>query len=173
MTEKEVMDQLPGARDLGEASLIPKDIHSIIRQIPLFQDLSASELQALEHFLYVYKVKRGAVVFREGEPTDYMLIVAEGAVRILKRDEHNEEKLIAVAERGNTLGEMALLDGGPRSATCVADQDTTFIALTRSRFGELTQAYPVLALRVLIRLGSALSRRLRRVNEQLVELLDV
>ncbi len=161
------------SRDLGELSLVPKDIHQVLKSLPLLQDLDGDELRALQYFMQIYTVKQGTVVFREGEPTNHLLIVVEGAVRITKKSDQGSERTLGLADRGKTLGEMAMLDGGPRSASCIANLDTVFVALTRERFHELTRAHPAVAVKILRQLGSTLSRRLRHTSKQLVEHLEM
>jgi CRP/FNR family transcriptional regulator, cyclic AMP receptor protein len=153
--------------------LAPREADQLLRQIPLFKDLDAGEIKAVSSFFSTYRVEAGTVVFREGEPSDHLLIVADGAVRVQKRAYDNVEKILGIVDRGKILGEMALADGGPRSATCVAVKDTLFVTLTRSQFGDILNAHPIAGAKILCRLASSMSRRLRSTSQQLVDYLEV
>jgi CRP/FNR family transcriptional regulator, cyclic AMP receptor protein len=166
-------NQLPSLQDLGELRDFSQDILLTVSHTSLFQELEANEIQFLARFMRVYRADKGAVVFREAERGDYMLLVATGSVEIFKRNDHGQDKPMGVAGQGKTLGEMSLIDGNPRSATCIALQDSIFVALTRSGVDELAHAHPRVGIKILLRLASILSERLRRSTAQLVEFLDV
>lgn len=97
--------------------------------------------------------KQGETIFKEGDPADCMFAVVDGAVEILLRG--------AVVERivaGGVFGEMALIDGQPRSATAVAAADSSIAAISEKRFIRLVEVTPRFALQMM----QVITERLRR-----------
>ena len=100
--------------------------------------------------------RTGEIIFKEGEPGDNMYVVMEGAVDI----KVGEEKFI-VAQPGDILGEMALIDSSARSATAVARTNCKLIAIDEKRFIFLIQQTPFFAIYVM----RVLVERLRIMNK--------
>ncbi len=83
----------------------------------------------------VFRAVEGVEVIREGDGGDFMLIVVEGRIEVRKQDRWNTPQLIAAIEPGRVLGEMSMIDGEPRFATCVAAQPTLVAVLDRAEPG--------------------------------------
>ncbi len=98
---------------------------------------------------------RGQTIFREGEPGDRLYIVVEGQVDVLIDDQ-----LLETVQPGGILGEMALVDDKPRSATAVARVDCVLTPISRQHFLTLVQHTPLFALQVM----RVMADRLRRAN---------
>src|SRR5688572_10469125 len=99
----------------------------------------------------------GTLIFTEGSPGREMFIVRTGKV-ILK----SGARVLEEVEAGGTVGEMALIDPAPRSASAVAGPDCTVTAVTEHTFQDLVKRVPGLALEVM----RLITRRLRKANEQ-------
>ncbi len=87
---------------------MPMDIASIIDGLELFQDFSYADLKTLGRYLKPLDKAKGEVVFAEGDPGDYMLILAEGKLSVFKGGEHGAQ-LLSHEGRGRIVGEMAPL----------------------------------------------------------------
>ncbi len=74
----------------------------------------------------VYHAQPGQTIIREGDIGDYMLLVIRGEVDIYKKNLMGEQQLMTSVTPGMTLGEMSMIDGEPRFATCIALKETTF-----------------------------------------------
>lgn len=98
----------------------------------------------------------GQVIFQEGEPGDLMYVVQAGKVSI-----HRNDTPIDMAEPGDIIGEMALIDERPRSATAIAATDCTLVPIDEQRFAFLVQQTPHFALTVM----RVMANRLRRYME--------
>lgn len=107
----------------------------------------------------------GAVLFEEGEPGDDMYIVVAGEIEIRRRV-GGSERVLAVLAAGEFFGEMAILNGRPRSATAVARSDARLLVIDGTTFEAMLRARPEIALRMI----RALSTRLDSANQH-VELL--
>jgi CRP-like cAMP-binding protein len=117
----------------------------------------------LERFARDYKA--GAVLFEEGQPGDYMYVVQSGEVEI-RRQVGETERVLAVLVPGDFLGEMAILNARPRSATAVVRSNARLLVIEGKTFEAMLRARPEIALRII----KALALRLENANQQ-VELL--
>ncbi len=101
-----------------------------------------------------------------------MLMIIEGRVEVMKRDRWNTRQAIAVVDAGKTLGEMSMIDGEPRFATCIADQPTMIAVLNRENLARIIVEQPMLGAKILMEFVLMLSQRLRATSTRLVGLLD-
>lgn len=132
-------------------------------------DFTWPEIESIAGHLRLERRRKGEVICREGETVPSLFIIAEGSVSVLKHDAGDREKLLARLGPGQTLGEMALLDGQPRSATAVAAQDVSLLVFTRGELERLSEQTPRLAVKVLWKLARFLSQRLRQTSGALAE----
>lgn len=128
-----------------------------------------AEIEALAAHLQIRRRARGEEVCREGEAEPALFIIAQGSVAIMKHDAEDREKLLAKLGPGQTIGEMALLDGQPRSATAVAAEDLVLLVFTRAELDRLVEAKPRLGVKLLWKLARFLSQRLRQTSGALAE----
>ena len=111
------------------------------------------------------RFRRGEVLFHEGDPGDALFVVASGAVKVFLPSEDGEEAILATLRRGDFLGELALLDGAPRSASAVALEATETLALPREQFLALVAAEPAIRDALLALLAGELRRLTTHVAE--------
>jgi CRP-like cAMP-binding protein len=117
----------------------------------------------LERFARDFKA--GSVLFEEGQPGDYMYVVQSGEVEI-RRQVGETERVLAVLTPGDFLGEMAILNSRPRSASAVVRTNARLLVIEGKTFEAMLRARPEIALRII----KALALRLENANQQ-VELL--
>ena len=98
---------------------------------------------------------QGQTIFREGDPGDQLYIVAEGQIDIV-----TDSQLLETVRPGGILGEMALIDDKPRSATAIARTDCVLAPVSRQHFLALVERTPLFALQVM----RVMAERLRRAN---------
>ena len=121
-------------------------------------------------------VRTGLIVMEEGEDaeTDYMALVLEGEVRAESgTGVAGEEVVVSVFGPGSLIGEMGLLDGAPRSATCTALSDLKLATLSRDALMGLIEEHPATAARLLLSISKGLADRLRESNRRLRTLTQV
>jgi len=99
-------------------------------------------------------------------------MLVEGKVEVLKRDRWNTPQLIAQVEAGKTLGEMSMIDGEPRFATCIAVEPTLVAVLDRENLARIIVEQPMLGAKILMELVLMLSQRLRSTSSRLLQLID-
>ena len=172
MAEVVKSSRLSQLEHLGEATQFASQIHSLITYSPLFENFNVSEVRLMSHFMQVYRAETGIEVIREGDPGDFMMLVLEGKIEVLKRDRWNAPRLIAVLDPGKTVGEMSMIDGEPRFATCVASDRCLLAVLTRESLARIILEQPVLGAKILMELVLMLSQRLRQTSRRLVGYMD-
>lgn len=111
------------------------------------------------------------MVFHQGDPGDALFIVATGAIKISLPSETGEEAIIATVRAGDFFGELALLDGAPRSASATALEPTETLVLPRDRFRELVASEPAIRDALFAALAAELRRLTRHVEE--LHFLDI
>lgn len=133
------------------------------------QGLSRSDLLTLATFSRELRFPSGNYVFREGDPGREMYVVLEGRVRISRIFPDGGEEALAVFGRGAFFGEIALIDGQPRSADARAHEGpATVLVLDQSTISEVLSMDPAAALDFLRLLLRLLASRLREIDEKLV-----
>src|SRR5687767_11761288 len=168
----ERMQQLAHLEHLGDAVRFTDQIHALIPKCPLLENFSSAEVRLLAHFMEVYRAEAGVEMIHEGEGGDYMLMVLEGKVEVHKRDRWNTPQLLAAVDAGRTLGEMSMIDGQPRFATCLAAESTLIAVLDRENLARIIVEQPLLGAKILMELVLMLSQRLRATSQRLLGLLD-
>lgn len=123
-----------------------------LRGLPLFADLDERSLEAVAVLARETTVLAGEPIMLEGEPGDAFYVILAGTVRIEKGG-----RPVRSMTQGGFIGEIALLDGRPRTATAVAVTETRLLRLGQHEFERLVDTFPEVSTRV----RAAISRRLR------------
>jgi CRP/FNR family cyclic AMP-dependent transcriptional regulator len=140
---------------------------SALRSCRLFAGLDERTLDALVALLRPRRFRRGEIVFHLGDPGDALFVVTRGAIKItVPPDDGSESAILTTIEPGGFFGELALLDGAPRSATAQALGPTDTLLLRRDAFGALVDREPALRQALL----AALAQEIRRLTGQVGDL---
>ena len=142
-----------------------------LRNVSLFQSLSADELEPLAQMTITRTFNKDNVIILAEEEGDALFIIKKGQVKVSIVSEDGREVILSLLGDGTVFGELSLLDGKPRSANVVATEDTVLIMLRRQDFLQLVHKAPQIAIELLAELAS----RLRRTDRQIegLALLDV
>ena len=141
-------------------------------KVDLFKErgLSAAEMKLLATFSTEERFREGSMIFREGEKGDKLYIVLDGRVRISKFIPGVGEEALTVLDRGDFFGEMALIDDKVRSADAKAHEGgATVLSIDRATLNEILSMDPHASLQFLNLLCRMISRRLREINEKIVQ----
>lgn len=152
-----------------ERSLLIEDIGEMLMECDLFNNFHSAEAMAVAHYFNVSKIGEGETIFREGGDGTFMCIVNSGSVSILKANMDEETVAIATLRKGRAFGEMAVLDGERRSATCIAAMDCTLLTLTKDSLDKMLAETPRIAAKVIRVVAVSLSKRLRIADGKLVD----
>src|SRR5438552_4645528 len=155
-----------GTREMQQVTVKSED------KVDLFKErgLSAAEMKLLATFSSEERFREGSMIFREGEKGDKLYIVLDGRVRISKFIPGVGEEALTVLDRGDFFGEMALIDDKPRSADAKSHEgDATVLSIDRATLNEILSMDPHASLQFLNLLCRMISRRLREINEKIVQ----
>jgi CRP/FNR family cyclic AMP-dependent transcriptional regulator len=134
---------------------------NILARVDLFSTLDKKDLQLIAKSCQERSYSAGTTIFSQGDSGVGLYVIETGKVRItLARDPDRAEEVLSTLGVGDVLGEMALLDELPRSATAEAIEDTTALLLPVWDFRGILRSYPEIALKLL----GVLSRRLRKAE---------
>ncbi len=137
-----------------------------LRGCPLFRHCDDESLRAVVGTMRQRHFRRNEVIFHQGDPGDSLQVISSGSVKIVLPSSEGDEAIIATLHEGDFFGELALLDGEPRSATAAAVEPTETWSLPRDSFVELLDGRPGLRDALL----RALSAELRRLTVHVEEL---
>ncbi|MFL6300206.1 MAG: DUF1003 domain-containing protein [Terriglobales bacterium] len=141
---------------------MPADV-AVLQEAPLFALLDEQERRTLAEIIDVVNFDKGATIFSFGDVGDTLYIVQSGAVQVFVENYEGSKIILGENTRGDIFGEISLLDGGPRTATAVATEDTQLFALERQDLLDLITKHPHAAMDLLTVVG----RRLRATDEML------
>src|SRR3954466_773517 len=148
MAEAASQTRLSHLEELGEATQFAAQIPDLITYSALFENFNVAEIRLMSHFMRVYRAEIGVEVIREGDPGDYMMLLLEGRVEVLKRDRWNAPRLIAVLDPGAPVGERSMIDAEPRFATCAAADRCLLAVLSRESLARIILEQPVLGAKI-------------------------
>lgn len=155
------MSGVIATRPLGDA----------LASIPFFSGLDPASLESVGRGMRTRRFRRGEVIFHQGDPGDALFIVSSGAIKIVLPSETGDEAILATLRVGDVFGELALLDGAPRSATAVAIEPSETLVLPRDRFRDLLATEPAIRDALLASLAGELRRLTNHVEE--LHFLDI
>lgn len=137
-----------------------------LRQVPLFRSLSDKALLDLSAITIEQTHPPKSLVFKEGDKGDALYIVKTGKVNILKRNSSGVDSILVTLGKGALIGDMAIIDEQPRSASVATIQETTFLIITKDDFRTLLGEMPEISFQIL----KLTTERLRVTNTHLKEL---
>jgi CRP-like cAMP-binding protein len=151
----------PGERKSIETNLIPT-----LRRLPLFTDLSETQLATVAAHATLRRYEAGEFVFSEGDSCRELFIVREGTVRVFKTAPNGREQLISMERAGSSLAEIPLFDGDSYPASAQAATTTLLVRLDADTFRTICLQHPDVAMKVI----KVLAHRLRRMGNLVEEL---
>jgi CRP/FNR family cyclic AMP-dependent transcriptional regulator len=142
------------------------DLTHVLQSVDVFEGLSAQEIELVARICREQRFAKGQIITREGERGDEMYIITEGFVEVLLGEKPSSSARVVVSlGSGQVLGEMALLDQGPRSASLKATSDPTVLqVIQREHFEQLCQENTHIGYIVMRNLAADLSFKLRHRN---------
>jgi CRP/FNR family cyclic AMP-dependent transcriptional regulator len=134
------------------------DAANILKQTELFGHLDRSTLDATAPNWTTRTYQRGEIVFNQGDRGDALYILVEGVAKVFVTSEDGDQMVLVTLRPPATFGELALVDGLPRSASVEALERITVLVLGRRAWGELVEHHPELRAGLLTSLGALLRR---------------
>ena len=158
-------EHLLGYKTVRESGDLPT--LELLRRVPIFEELSRRELAAIERILHRREYVRNELIFRQGERGLGMYIVHNGVVLITS--EPDNLSLFEMKD-GDSFGEVALIDQGPRSATAVAKTDCIVSGFFQPDLFDLIARDSRLGMKIVLRIAGIVSQRLRLANDRVLAL---
>ena len=136
---------------------------ALLTDIPFFHFLDDNERVALAAQLEEVQLPEGQVLFNYGEPGDCLYVIRTGKAEVFFKDDTGTRIVLEIAGSGDVVGELSLLDGGPRTASVVVTEPLDALRLDRGDLDQFLRTHPAAAIDLL----SAMGRRLRVSAERL------
>ncbi len=143
------------------------DKGGLLANHPLFKELSSEVIDRIVSHAITRNVTKGTVLFRKGDPGSNFYAVCSGVVRISAPSELGKDAIFNLITPGEIFGEIALLDGGPRTADAAAIENCSLMIIERRDFMPIVREYPEVAMRLI----EVLCARLRRTTEQVEDVM--
>ena len=149
-----------------------EETRSFLINLPIFSSFNVDELSVFAKHMSFIHLQRGEHLFVEGDQGTFMGFVVNGILEVQKKADNGENITLARLTKGSSIGEMALIDKSPRSATVIARQATTVVTLTDKGFDLLAEKYPPLGIKVIQKIARLLSLNMRRTSSKLADLIQ-
>ncbi len=141
-----------------------------LMEYPIYRDFDAEDIEVLSAICGEKQYRDGAEVFSAGSPGDAMYIIKKGTVKVFI-ETPTRKKQVALLSEGEFFGELALIDGSPRSATVTAGGETSLIALSNEAYRKLKTQHAATGFKVTDVLLKYLSQRIRRTTKKAASLI--
>ncbi|MDQ3957277.1 MAG: Crp/Fnr family transcriptional regulator [Actinomycetota bacterium] len=145
----------------------PERAAKILAQTRMFSGIDVTTLERVAERCIERSYKKGQLIFHQGDPGESLFVVVEGFVKVLVPSPEGGEIVLVTLEPHATFGELALIDGGPRSASAEALGPTNLLVLTRATLLDLFADHPQLTDTLLRSFGAII----RRLTEQAADLV--
>jgi len=139
---------------------------SLLQSVPIFSDLSASDLNKIAERMVLRTFTKGQMILLEDDLGQTFFVIAGGSVKITRLSDDGREVILAMLGESDFFGEMSLLDGAGRSANVVALEASEVLTLARNDFLEILQDYPKISISLL----EELTQRIRKSDQQIESL---
>ncbi|HKB52809.1 MAG TPA: cyclic nucleotide-binding domain-containing protein [Ramlibacter sp.] len=167
-----------GLQILGPCERL-SECRELMVESALLRDFTPAEAELLGSCMLRIGARPGQLLIAEGEGSDWLMVLLRGTVDIGKRKvgaesdsrEPGDTTRLAVFREGAVIGEMSMLDGEPRYASCWALSEVEAGVLARAAVAHLIEQHPAVGAKLLVKLTQLLAQRLRNSSNQLVKLL--
>jgi CRP-like cAMP-binding protein len=156
---------MPASAD-SKAARRPPDKLSLLRNHVLFRDLPPPIIGRIGSYMKIRKIPRGATIFTKGDPGTGLIGVLQGSVKISIASADGRDIVLNIIQAGEIFGEIALLDGHPRTADATAMSECELMVIERRDFMQFLRTQPDMTLKFI----EILCARLRRTSEQVQDL---
>ena len=139
---------------------------SLLQSVPIFSDLSPSDLNKIAERMIQRAYSKGQMILLEDDLGQTFFVIGGGSVKITRLSDDGREVILAMLGESDFFGEMSLLDGAGRSANVVALESSEVLTLSRNDFLEILQEYPKISISLL----EELTQRIRKSDQQIESL---
>ena len=140
-------------------------MHELAR-VPLFERLSSGELEKLATLTSRKRFPSQTAVFFQDDPSDSLYVVLSGSAKVFRTSEDGRDRIMTTLRVGDAFGELAMIEGQPRSATVETLEPTELLSLSRKDFARFAGEHPDF----LYKLLQSMCERVRKINEDVLDL---
>jgi CRP/FNR family transcriptional regulator, cyclic AMP receptor protein len=151
----------------GAARSVPSSKLAVLRKHPIFCDLDAEAFDQLCRYAKHTTLKRGATIFSKGDPGNSLIAVISGTVKISVSSAGGRSAILNLIGPGETFGEVAVLDGQPRTADATANTNCEIFVIDRREFLPFVRSHPALAMKFI----ELLCTRIRWTSDQVEQVI--
>jgi CRP-like cAMP-binding protein len=148
---------------------ISEAIIDFLINIPMFDKLKGTELRTIAKHMNITELRAREILFKEGDKGDYVCFVVAGELEVIKKTAKDTYVPLTKMHKGRSIGEMAIIDDFPRSATVKAITHCTLVILTRRGFDLILEEHPTIGVKILKGIARLLSQSLRQTSSRLVD----
>lgn len=152
-----------------EHSSLLDEIRDMLLNSPLLSNFPPGEILSAARYFSLNHAVQDDVIFNEGDMGTFMCLIIDGNISVQKSNLEGKNIDLANLPGGRTFGEMAVLDGERRSATCIAATDSTLLILSKDSLEKMILESPTIAAKVIRAIAVSLSRRLRMADGKMVD----
>ena len=143
-----------------------------LQHVNILSTLTMNEINEILHYFNIVDIKKNKTLFEQGDAGDAMYIVIKGKViSTINLPDGNVQK-IAEFEKGDFFGDMSIIEQAPRSATCKAIENTSLFEIDEKEFFELMDKYPDISIKIMHKMLSIITFRLRNASEFLLDMVQ-
>ena len=141
-----------------------------LKNLLFFSYLSTEQMEKIMTYIETMELSAGEILFEEGEKGDYVCFIISGSLEVMKMTTwQNLTTVIATLYEGSCIGEMALIDHAPRSASIRAYEKTKLAILTQKAFDVMVESEPELGVNILKGVAQTISDNLRATTDKLAD----
>ncbi len=156
-------------KKLNTNGKLSKELTDFILNIPIFSNLESEELHYVADYMKFIEIKPGEILFHEWDRSEYVCFVVYGSLDVMKKSGPDSYAILSTLKRGKSIGEMALIDNSPRSATVKANTKSILALLPKDRFDIILENRPSIGIKLLKGLARLLSHNLRKTSSRLAD----
>ena len=157
-------DLQPDIQPLGTAREFADEFIDVLKKQPVMGHFSSQELTLLAEYMDCFGVPRKSTVIQEGDDGDFLAILVTGEAQIVKLQDA-EETVVGVVKPGELFGEMSIVDGQRRFASCITTEPSDFAVLTQEKLNAMLADHPRLGNKFLLMLLGLSAARLRNAMQ--------
>jgi CRP-like cAMP-binding protein len=152
-----------------EQSSMLDEIREMLLNSTLLNNFPPAEILSAARYFSINDVDQDEIIFNEGDMGTFMCLIIDGTISVQKNNFEGQKVELAHLGKDRTIGEMAVLDGERRSATCIAATECTMLILSKDSLEKMILETPRIAAKVIRAIAVSLSRRLRMADGKLVD----
>jgi CRP-like cAMP-binding protein len=154
---------------LNKNGQLSKELTDFILNIPILGNLDTDELRYVSDQITFIEVNPGDILFNEWDRSDFVCFVVYGALDVMKKSGPDHYAILSTLKRGKSIGEMALIDNSPRSATVKANTKSILALLPKNHFDIILENRPAIGIKILKGIARLLSHNLRKTSSRLAD----